>query len=243
MTNPVIRRQKRPQNYQKLKKNEDISLSIQTNSDAEWEQIANLPNEERQQEVNQKIQKDKNAMANHRKAVKFGINIIITKRKEGQQQTDKIRHRGANMVEQRKQLFTTTKIEYNIEPNSDNLNIVEEVEKLFKMIHVEDPTVRMHDVDKKAVLWSPDQPTPEGELFRQKFKMREQTFQKGTKNITIYFTIEPEKTINQIKYTQTEKNHLYINNIWMKPDLYQTKTESSPGYLTLVHPKITYKNE
>ena len=28
----------------------------------------------------------------------------------------------------------------------------------------------------------------------------------------------------------------------MKPDLYLTKTESSPGYLTLIHPKITYKH-
>ncbi len=33
------------------------------------------------------------------------------------------------------------------------------------------------------------------------------------------------------------------NNIWIKPDFYSTRTVNSPGFFTLVHPKITHKTE
>ena len=33
------------------------------------------------------------------------------------------------------------------------------------------------------------------------------------------------------------------NNIWVKPDYYDTNVVSSPGYITMLHPQITNKTK
>ena len=85
------------------------------------------------------------------------------------------------MIEQQKRLVTPTKLEYNIDAQTTTFNVIEEIEKLLQMISREDSTVRIQEVETKTLLWSQDQRLPEGEQFRTKFKMREQTFRKGTK--------------------------------------------------------------
>ena len=34
-----------------------------------------------------------------------------------------------------------------------------------------------------------------------------------------------------------------VKNVWIKPDFYSTKTVSSPGFFTMIHPKMTHKQE
>ena len=70
---------------------------------------------------------------------------------------------------------------------------------------------------------------------------REQTFRKGNKKVTIFCTIESTHTINSIKFTDPMKEYLVNHNIWIKPDLYATKVVSSPGFMTLIHPRLTNK--
>ena len=49
--------------------------------------------------------------------------------------------------------------------------------------------------------------------------------------------------INRIKYRSEVKDHLFQNDIWFKPDRFETKVESSPGIITMVHPKLVNRDE
>ena len=47
--------------------------------------------------------------------------------------------------------------------------------------------------------------------------------------------------MNKLKYTAPLRQYIFDRNIWIKPDLYLTKTVGSPGFITLLHPKLTNK--
>ena len=73
--------------------------------------------------------------------------------------------------------------------------------------------------------------------------MYEQTFRTGNKKVTMYCNIEYNDSINKIKFTEPVRSLLMEKNVWIKPDFYSTKTVSNPGFFTMVHPKITHKQE
>ena len=90
-------------------------------------------------------------------------------------------------------------------------------------------------------IWQENMPLPEDEEFVNKFQLREQTFRKGNLKAMIYCVVESSYTINRLKYMDSLKEHIFENNIWIKPDYYSTKTVSSPGFFTLLHPRFTNK--
>ena len=61
--------------------------------------------------------------------------------------------------------------------------------------------------------------------------------------MTLYGTLDTTFPVNRIKFTEPVKSFLLENNIWIKPDYYSTSTVSSPGFFTLIHPKLTNKVE
>ena len=72
----------------------------QTESDAEWEQIANILNEQRIQTANHyPIQYSNKNEIKTKKAVHFGPNIVMNN-KSIQSNKEQIRHRGVTMIKQ-----------------------------------------------------------------------------------------------------------------------------------------------
>lgn len=49
--------------------------------------------------------------------------------------------------------------------------------------------------------------------------------------------------VNQIKYREEVKEYLFTYDIWFKPDHFETKVESSPGSITMLHPKLINRDE
>ncbi len=71
--------------------------------------------------------------------------------------------------------------------------------------------------------------------------MRKQNFRNGNTKVTIYGTIEGQYNINKMKFTDSLRSLLNEKNIWIKPDFYSTRVINSPGFFTLLHPKLTNK--
>lgn len=149
--------------------------------------------------------------------------------------------RGVRMLDNKEKVLTPVSIKYNIPSSTEEFNVVENCTKLFKQMSLNDTYMRILTGDRITVLWELNSSLPEESKFTELFFMRKQTFRKGHKKVTIYCTVESSRTINSIKFTDPLKSFLAMHNIWIKPDFYATKVVSSPGFMTLIHPRITNK--
>ena len=104
-----------------------------------------------------------------------------------------------------------------------------------------DPSLRIKSCVSKTLLWDVDGQLPEGEEFRTEFQLREQNFRKGNSKVTLFCVVESSMNINRIKFMDPVQSMLLSKNIWIKPDYYSTKVVSSPGFFTLLHPRLTHK--
>ncbi len=147
------------------------------------------------------------------------------------------------MLECTEKIHTPVRIEYNIPTGTQEFNMIEESRELFDIMSTEEPYMRILNGRKDQVLWEKDMNLPEETQFVELFSMREQTFRRGHKKISIYCTVESTQTINRLKFKDPLQTYLSSKNVWIKPDLYATKAVSSPGFLTLLHPRITNKKE
>ena len=164
---------------------------------------------------------------------------VITK-----METDKstvIKERGVYMVDDMEKFTTPTKIEYNLSNKIGNFHIRDAVQELFKKMSNEDSAIRILTLDKSKVVWDINSTLEESDIFQDNFKMREQSYRKGNKKVTLYCLVESRFTINRLKYAPPVRDHIFANNIWIRPDLYSTHIVSCPGFLTLIHPKMTNK--
>ncbi len=152
-----------------------------------------------------------------------------------------LKTRGFHMMEKKKKLVTPVKVEFNSLPDRTDFNVLEQTQTLFDLLCDEDKQLRILDVNKQVVLFERGISLPEGEDFATLMKTRHQTFRKGNSKVTIFFVVESTLSIQKLKYMDPIKTFIFDNNIWVKPDFFDTKIESSPGYFTLVHPKITNK--
>ena len=156
---------------------------------------------------------------------------------------DTVKQRGIEMTEERLKLFTPVKIEYNLASTVTEFNIITAIQELFEQMAQSDPTFRFLHSETKEVLWEHDRTLPEDTQFTELFHMREQNFRKGNTKVTIHGTVESMSPVNRIKFTEPVKSFILDKNIWIKPDFYSTSTVSSPGFFTLLHPKITNKTQ
>ena len=154
---------------------------------------------------------------------------------------DSVHNRGLYLTENKELLSTPISIEFNISAGTNEFNIIRESRVVFDAMSEIDSTIRVYGSTNKEVLWELNGSLPEDDNFRTLFGMREQHFRKGNSKVTIYCTVESCYPINKIKFTDPLKSVLYENNIWLKPDFYSTKIVSSPGFFTLLHPRLTNK--
>ena len=220
--------------------------TVGEDSDSEWKTIARNIGTFPQNDPSHKSKKQGYGKpANEpRKGVRFSrVNTVLKSTTSTQNQTDGVLQRGIQMVDNRSTIRTPVKIEYNLDPLVREFNIITSVKELFEHMHYSDQAFKFLQSDTENVLWEEGSNLPESDDFTSSFQMREQNFRKGNSKVTIHGTVESNSTINRIKFTEPVKSFLLERNIWIKPDFYSTNTVSSPGFFTLVHPKLTNKKE
>ena len=222
-------------------------VDLQTDSDAEWEAIA----EESKRINNTEIKKTESSLSTvilqpSKKVVSFGPTTtkIITEMPDTtlkENTANIIRNRGIHMVDVRETVSTPVRIEFNMKQGQQEFNVIKESYDLFTLMSSTDTSFKVIDSETSSLVWEPDGQLPEQSDFTRVFRMREQSFRKGTKKVTLYCIITSKHTINRMKFRDPLQSYLLNKNIWIKPDYYSTQVVSSPGYVTLIHPKLTDK--
>ncbi len=150
--------------------------------------------------------------------------------------------RGQTMVEEKKFLETPVKLEFNIDRTIVEYNVQEQLVILLKLMQETDPTLKIKSTTTETTSWDQWETLPEDETFNNHFQVKDFLYRKLRK-VVVYMTLITRLHVNQIKYQTTVKEHLFQNNIWFKPDMFQTKVESSPGVMLMVHPRLTNRTQ
>ena len=149
--------------------------------------------------------------------------------------------RGEEMVERKETFSTPIKIEFNLSTTMQEFNVIKAVKELCNRFSQQDKSIKVFHHDNNQLIWEEKMVLPEDEEFAETFNLREQSFRKGNKKVTLYCIIESIYTINRLKYMEPIKSYIFEHNVWIRPDLYSTKVVGSPGFLTLIHPRLTNK--
>ena len=215
-------------------------------SDSEWEKIAfdrkNLFQklQEQQSPGTRTSFKVPTKTVRHAKKVNFREPVrIVTEIKK--QNPSNLKRRGIDFVEEKEKVSTPIKIEFNIGNTLTEFNIITEFSDLLDTFTHQDPSLRLRDKVAGNVIWEVGSTLPEKEQFIEQFTLREQTYRSGNTKVTIFCVVESNFTVNRLKYAEPTKTHIFQRNIWVKPDFYSTNVVSCPGFITLVHPKMTNK--
>ena len=216
----------------------------QTKRDSEWEQISHIINRKDKKTMNQSLQRTtEKRVYGFKKTVQFSRRNTVIKTTTTEPPTQQLKERGIYMTEMKEQVNTPIQIEFNIDANTREFNVITACQELFTSMSTVDPSVRILGNDTTTVIWEPERILPESDQFRTLFNMREQTFRKGNAKVTIYCIVESQSTINRMKFSDPVKTILLNTNTWIKPDFYSTKVVASPEFFTLVHPKLTRKQD
>ena len=153
-----------------------------------------------------------------------------------------MRERGLDMVEDKTLWVTPVKIEFNIDKQILQYNVREQVNTLLKKMQEVDSSLKIKSAADDTVEWTVITELPEDGDFSTHFKVNEFSFRKMRK-VVVYMTLVTKLHINRIKYSEQVKEHLFSNNIWFKPDRFENKVESSPGVITMIHPKLINRDD
>ena len=146
--------------------------------------------------------------------------------------------RGLKMVEEKQLWETPVKLEFNIDRNTVEYNVRAQLLVLLRLLKAKDPTLKIKSATSNELMWSQLDMLPEDEAFTENFQIKDFLYRKMRK-VVVHMTLLTSLHVNQLKYTEKVKEYIFQNNIWLKPDMFQTKVESSPGVLIMVHPKLT----
>ena len=224
------------QDFESTKEPTLSSTRGRSDSDEEWETIRRKNERE-----NMKQRTNKREFREGRTKNTGKMRLIMQKSDPQTDQT--IQMRGLQMMEEEQRLTTPVSIEFNLENNIAEFNVLDELETIFhKMIEI-DESVKVLDTKTQKIIWEENLELPEGTKFAEVFNLREQSFRTGNRKVTLYCTLESAITINKLKYLEPMKSFIMHKNIWVKPDWYSAKVVNSPGFFVLLHPKITNKGE
>ena len=155
---------------------------------------------------------------------------------------EQLRQRGLTMVDQKKKWETPVKVEFNIDKQTIQFNIRAELLVLLQKMMAVDPTLKIQSTLRKDLEWDSLENVPEDTEFNDSFKVQDFTYRKLRK-VVAHMTLITTLHVNQIKYRENVKEHLFQNNIWFKPDRFDTKIESSPGIIIMLHPKLINRDD
>ncbi len=218
----------------------------QSESDHKWETISKKLKESNKlasEKTTSYAQSRENL--NRYKKLRFAkFNKVIRTSTKARTNATDLLERGRTMVEEKENIVTPIKIEFNVNAHLNEFNVIQASTELFRRMSLIDQSIRiLCTTDDTKVLWDIHSHLPEDQDFQQAFQMREQQFRKGTTKVTIYCIVDSAFPIKRIKFTNPFRSFLTEENIWIKTDYYSTKVVSSPGFFTLKHPRITNKGD
>ena len=113
---------------------------------------------------------------------------------------------------------------------------------LLEIMQNVDPKMKVQSTVDEKTEWSNITTIPEDEEFNEHFQLKEFVYRK-LKKVVVYMTMNTTLHINRIKYSNSVKEHLFQKDIWFKLNWSETKVESSPGIITMIHPKLINRED
>jgi len=153
---------------------------------------------------------------------------------------EQMKQRGYKMVTDQVLLDTPVKIEFNIARSVCEFNVRERTLLLLNQMKLVDPALKVKS-KKNDTIWTDLNELPEDDLFNDHFKLKDLLFRKVRKLI-VHLQLRTTLHINQLKYNENVKEILFQENIWLRPDRFDTRVESSPGVITMLSPKLVNRD-
>jgi len=160
--------------------------------------------------------------------------VITTAAKTAQQTMEQ---RGYNMVENMRMWETPIKIEFNLNRSVVEFNVRDKITELLQLMQEVDNTLKVKPAAPVTREWVTLEALPEEKEFTDQFRLKEFLYRNHRK-VYLHMTVVTTLPMNRIKYAQRVKDYIFNQNIWVKLDRFNAKIESSPGYITMVHPKL-----
>ncbi len=157
--------------------------------------------------------------------------------KSNEAMVEQIRERGVSMVNDKVMWETPVKVEFNFDRTVIEFNVREQTLILLTKMREIDRSIKVKSVQKNSSEWDDIKEIPEDDDFNDSFQTKEFLYRKSRK-VVVHMKLVTSKHINQIKYSEHVKEFLFKQNVWLKTDRFDSKIESSPGLITMVHPKL-----
>ncbi len=149
--------------------------------------------------------------------------------------------RGTNMVESKKLEVTAIKIEFNVDSQVKEYNARAQLIRLMELMKTYDKKLQIQNNTEPHTGWKDFEQLPEDEKFGEKFNLVIREF-RTHKKVILHCKVISEKPFNAIKYSPTVKQHIFEQNIWIKIDRYESRAEGSPGFFTMIHPRMVQRD-
>ena len=132
---------------------------------------------------------------------------------------------------------TPIKIEFNITRDTEEFNVRAELLQLLNKMKQRDGKLRVKSSIPGENRWEELDSIPEDDHFIEQFQAKEFTYCTHRK-VILHMTIITQHPINKLKYCAEVKDYIYEKNIWIKPDRYNSRVESSPGIIAMVDTRL-----
>eukprot|EP00978_Attheya_sp_CCMP212_P027723 scaffold93527_cov56-Attheya_sp.AAC.2 len=163
------------------------------------------------------------------------------KRQLPSQVQQQIKNRGSEQIETSDFMTTQVKLEFNITNHTAKLNPHPKHLELLKLIKTIDPSAISVSVFDDTE-WDNLLEFPINDTYKKHFNVTiSNPPQHGTRKMISHFTPHTKKRVNDIKFTDTVLiQFLQTNDIYLVVDRFKMQRIASIGYLTMIHPKLTW---
>ena len=154
---------------------------------------------------------------------------------------EQMAQRGTGMVESEKFEVTAIKIEFNIGAQVREYNARAQFIRLMELIKKQDKRFKVQPSQTNHPGWKELDKLPEDDEFVETFNLLTREF-RTHKKVILHCKVISDKSFNSIKYSPTVKQYIFEQNIWIKIDRYDSKAEGSPGFFTMIHPRMVQRD-
>jgi hypothetical protein len=153
--------------------------------------------------------------------------------------TQAIKNRGKNLIETEEILTTQIRLEINITKDTKALNPRAQHLALLRLMKAYDTSLIIESVQDETK-WENYTEFPMNEAYRKHFNITESKPTRGPKKLNVHFKLHTKHRIKDIKFSNEVYNFLKSNNIYLTIDHYDMQKVATVGYITHVHPTLTW---
>ena len=111
--------------------------------------------------------------------------------------------------------------------------------ELLKLMKIADPTMIIKSSHDDTT-WEKFVEFPMRDEYKKHFNMTESKPPRGARKVTAHFQLQTKSRINTIKFSSEVYNFLKANSIYLVIDHYEMQKIASIGYITEIHPTLTW---